>query len=737
MLCETAHLRRARSTLLSGHDENERRRNDARWAVSTPNSATATTRLHTIEGSPTNSFSQFTGDVSALQTPASPLEGAEKAEEQLLQEQLQLTSRRMQELETEVEQGSRALDVANVKLAEQLLLCSTLSARLLWPDEAANDALDALEEDTACTNDPFDGLRGRSPAAEVLSDDPIESLSATSEEFSEMEKKEISAIMPFAISPREDIEAAFNSLQSLGKDSMALGSAGVEEYRGDLEPKRLEEQQKMSAYVTYLAHTLGTPGNQSPTSAGTPRDSRVSPRISLMTPRSRMQGIKRIIRSRDEARALLCWVQHLSSVRADRIRSCQEPCSTSKVEGGGREKHHTDEPQLKEAQVTDVRTLHLSKICSRMTHHIFQQRQKRSKQRVFSVWHTLARDRLWCSKIAKGRIEDVHIKLKSLVLKEWSETCKWRVASRRSQAKLENTSERNNLRNLLQLWGGHSIFQAGKQQLVSALKKRTVLRKTSATLIAWAAATSCQQLSVQECDWDCGFTGPPEDVAAHEKTCEAMLLSTAWKRETELSLRPRVDDDAPKDADRERLMLWLPTDTVIVHASKNLNAWCATGALRRYVSPGFAYRFSVDNACAANGDSIVLNVVCLLSRWLPKDSLPRTLSDECAASESSGSVISDKWFQGGRSNSTRVLARLLRLVRDEDDELGAVIASSVANSSSQVAADQVAAALVRTTAQAMSRCLIGDAEAVVLNFLQLLEGTVAHISLTRNSPDCR
>jgi hypothetical protein len=107
---------------------------------------------------------------------------------------------------------------------------------------------------------------------------------------------------------------------------------------------------------------------------------------------------------------------------------------------------------------------------------------------------------------------------------------------------------------------------------------------------------------------------------------------------------------------------------------------------------------------------------------LPKDCLPLTLSAKRAASESSGSSISDQWLEGGGSNSTRVLARLLRLVRDENDELGTLIANSVANRSSQLAADQVAAALVRTTAQAMSRCLIGDAEAVVLNFLQVLEG---------------
>ena len=484
----------------------------------------------------------------------------------------------MQELETEVEQGSRALDVANVKLAEQLLLCSTLSARLLWPDEAANDALDTLEEDTVCTNDPFDGLRGHTPAAEVLSDDPIESLSATSEDLSAMEP-----IMPFAISPREDIEAAFESMLSSGKDPIASGAAGVDD---DLEQKRLEEQQKMSAYVVNLAQTFGTPGSRSPASVGTPRDSKMSPRMSLMTPRSRMQGIERIIRARDQARALLCWVQHVSSVRADRIRIRQEPGSSIEIEGVGGEKDHADEPQLKEAeQVVDARTWHLSKICSRMTHHIFRQRQKRSKQRVFSVWHTLARDGLWSSTIAKGRIGEGHNGLKSQVLQEWSACCRWRVALRRSHAKLENTSERNYLRKLLQVWGTQSISQSGKHQLVSALKKRAVLRKTSATLIAWAAATSCQQLSVQECDWDCGFTGSPEDVAAHEKTCEAMLLSTAWKRETELSLRPRVDDDAPDDVDRERLMMWLPTDPVTVHAGNNLNAWCATGALRRYVFP--------------------------------------------------------------------------------------------------------------------------------------------------------
>jgi hypothetical protein len=154
-------------------------------------------------------FNPFSGDKSDLRTTRSPRvsrAGASEEENlnymgassrfaspekvQELKEQLQRTARRIKKLEHEAEEGSRALDVANVKLAEKLLLCSTLSAKLLWPDEtgfdAANalDALDTLTEDTTCTVDPFVEARRSSssqwctaPLKEILPNDPIESLS--------------------------------------------------------------------------------------------------------------------------------------------------------------------------------------------------------------------------------------------------------------------------------------------------------------------------------------------------------------------------------------------------------------------------------------------------------------------------------------------------------------------------------------------------------------------------------
>lgn len=156
-----------------------------RWVASPNDSSAATSRLQHLEGT-TNSLGSV--DTGGLYSPASQRETS-TAEEELLKEQLHNTSRRMEELESEVQQGSRALDVANVKLAEQLLLCSTLSAKLLWPEDRASPALveltDAQEEDTACTIDPFDepGSRSKEGLSDFLPDDPIESLSASDSEL--------------------------------------------------------------------------------------------------------------------------------------------------------------------------------------------------------------------------------------------------------------------------------------------------------------------------------------------------------------------------------------------------------------------------------------------------------------------------------------------------------------------------------------------------------------------------
>jgi len=72
-----------------------------------------------------------------------------------------------------------------------------------------------------------------------------------------------------------------------------------------------------------------------------------------------------------------------------------------------------------------------------------------------------------------------------------------------------------------------------------------------------------------------------------------------------------------------------------------------------------------------------------------------------------------------------VLEMLCSLVKQEDEDLGVLITDSISNDSAQEAAEQMSAALVRTFASAMSRCSIGGSKAVVLSFLELLEGTVA------------
>jgi len=84
--------------------------------------------------------------------------------------------------------------------------------------------------------------------------------------------------------------------------------------------------------------------------------------------------------------------------------------------------------------------------------------------------------------------------------------------------------------------------------------------------------------------------------------------------------------------------------------------------------------------------------------------------------------MSQQSIQVESSRSKRVLAKLCSLVRHEDEDLGMLIANSISSDSAEEAAEQVAAALVRTTASAMSRCLVGSSEAVVLGFLELLEG---------------
>lgn len=71
-------------------------------------------------------------------------------------------------------------------------------------------------------------------------------------------------------------------------------------------------------------------------------------------------------------------------------------------------------------------------------------------------------------------------------------------------------------------------------------------------------------------------------------------------------------------------------------------------------------------------------------------------------------------------------------MRDEDEELGATIANSVSSCCVVDAAEQLAAALVHTTASCMKRCLVGDAEAAVVRFLQVFDGNFQSTSNTKH-----
>ena len=672
----------ARATLLSGHSENENRL--SRWTSSPHDSTTATTRL---AHSPNATSFVPSGDVSGLQTPGASHGGEQDILEEAIEEQLQHTAKRMEVLENELAQGSRALDVANVKLAEHLLLCSTLSAKLLWPEDndSFQDAVadNALGEDTACTVDPFaddHGARKSKALPEILPDDPIESLSP-SESGGDSEP-----ILPHIISSRRDIEAAFRNseLQSQSQVETSTSTSSAKNQ------KRLAEQQQMSEYLANLAQNLKSPRSSSHTAAanGTPKASWCGGE-QMMTPRSRVDGIERIILTRDLAKALLCWIYYVSSARAERLRNRPEPETSEMDESMGTEKMTNSllqSPVSIKAQ--RVRDLRLPGIYGRMTDYIFEQRKKHVKARIVTSWHMLAMEGAWRCSIMSKRKHERAIELQRTVLEQWNAKSKWCVSVRRAHAKIEIRAERNYIRGLIQRWAGHTGFRAARFRLIRAMRKRMVVRKCSTYFIAWAAATSCQQLSVQECDWDCGFTGTPGEVTEHEKTCEAMLLATAWRKNTTLSLRPRADD-MPLEADRARLLQWIPADSVAALGNKDLNAWCATGVLRR---------------------------------WLPKDTARSCARDDEARSESGQSCMSQQSIQVESSRSKRVLAKLCSLVRHEDEDLGMLIANSISSDSAEEAAEQVAAALVRTTASAMSRCLVGSSEAVVLGFLELLEG---------------
>ena len=462
---DAGQLRTARSTLLSGHNENASR--PMRW-VTSPHSATPTTRLQTLEGSPNGSNSMLSGEVSGLQTPRSVRETG-TVEEEALREQLQATSRRMEELESQVEQGSRALDVANVKLAEQLLLCSTLSAKLLWPDDGAGTAIVELEESTACTVDPFADEAGpwtKNVLREFLPDDPIESLSA---------------------SDSED-----------GQSNVPLSS--------------------------------------------------VSPQ-----PGARFEP------------------------------ALHTPELTPEVTTGTRKAEH-------------VRSLRLPGIYEGMTEFIFRQHQKNFKHQIVSFWRSKARERRWSLNLAQDKIDGVNRSLQQAVIQEWSTTCKRWLWLRRAWAKLEYRSERYYLRKFVGLW-----CEQHQQQLV------------------------------HECDWDCGFTGSMDEVAVHEKACEAMALATAWKLGTELSLRPCAKSSTELQKDiRDRLLRWIPAST---DEDEHVNASRPTETLRRWAAICITFGHCERLPDKSDGS--------FHRRWLPKDS-PQQSTAESAQPERSGSAASDQ-----------------------------------------------------------------------------------------------
>jgi len=635
-------LRMARATLLCGHNENATR--PSRWVSSPPNSATSTSAPST----------GLSGPASGLQTPGMPSD----VEKEAVAEQLQHMAERMEELENEVMEGSRALDLANVKLAEQLLLCSTLSAKLLWPedndpfrdavaDHAFHDAVadNTFGEDTSCTVDPFiDERRAKSSEAlqEIPSDDPIESLSP-SESGGDSEP-----VLPYVVSPGRELQA-FSAMKKQAKALGAAEDSGVfseEASKGSgssRSKQRLGEQHQMSAYLASLAQNLKN----------------------LKPERSELD---KYMSTEKESNSEF---QSPVSIKAQRVREWSEL-----------------DDSMGSTKAQRVRDLRLPGVYGRMTDYIFKQYIKNSKYRIFTSWHALAREGAWRDSIVGNRKGERALNLRQAVIENWGAKTRWCISVRRAHAKIETRAERNYVRKLLQLWAGLTGSIAATPRLIRAMKKRMILQKCTTTFIAWAAATSCQKLSVQECDWDCGFTGTPDEVAEHEKTCEAMLLATAWKRTTSLSLRPRVED-MPLEVDRARLMQWLPGDLVVTAGNQNLNG-CATGALRR---------------------------------WLPKDTPACCPCDGEARSESGLSSFAFDSIQLESSKSKRVLETLCSFVKQQDEDLGVLITDSISNDSAQEAAEQIAAALVRTFASAMSRCSIRGSKAVVLSFLELLEGT--------------
>ena len=199
-------LRKARSTLQAGFHENKERQQNKHWGASSAH-----------EGSPARSqsinsvnSSHLSESIHRLQTPGSMGSDPPWTEE-LIQELFQ-TSRRMEELETEVEEGARMLDVANVRLAEQLMLCTTVSAKLMWPADTPSNSVPGITSlpgnDAACSDDSFavaSDFRIPARGAVTPSDDPIESLSPSESGGVEQGELDLEQVIPF--SPTADMDA--------------------------------------------------------------------------------------------------------------------------------------------------------------------------------------------------------------------------------------------------------------------------------------------------------------------------------------------------------------------------------------------------------------------------------------------------------------------------------------------------------------------------------------------------
>jgi hypothetical protein len=365
------HMREARSTLLEGHIENTRV--SAHWRSSPRKEDTSAS---------VSSITEFAG---RMETPARAARSSEAPEAEDLQQQLLMTERRMEQLESQMEQGSRALDVANVKLAEQLLLCSTVSARLLLSETPDKDLADLQRESEEGS------FRILNPP-EILPDDSIVSLSPS--------------------------ESGERDQSGFSQDMLDPG---------------VHRDAHLDTFLT-------------------------SGQLQIADP-------------------------HVSSPGLEIRRRCEMDLGSCRI------------------------------YC-RVAKYMFRQHQEKWRKSVFH---------------------------------EWSTACKRELSLRRKHAKFELRSD---WRCLQKVFG------------------------------SWVEAEAVQE---QECDWDCGFIGTPDEVALHEQNCEAMLLSTAWKHDTALSRRAHELSCISHGVHRKKFRQWLPAGTRLAAIDeKTVKSSCASSTVHRY-----------------------------------------------------------------------------------------------------------------------------------------------------------